>query len=133
MAFVLDSSIATGWALLDGESPLADSVAERLKQEIALVPSIWWYEIRNILMASELRQRITPGDTANFLEILASYPIQVEAAQDEQITLSFARQNNISIFGASYLAVAHRHRAPLATLDEKLQAAARSAGIALLS
>lgn len=133
MAFVLDTSIAAAWALLGGSSPLADAVAERLKDEVALVPSLWWYEVRNLFVASELRQRITPGDTAKFLEILASYPIQVEAAQDEQITLSFARQYNVSFYNAAYLAVAHRYRAPLATLDEKLQVAARSAGIALLA
>ena len=49
MAFVLDASISAVWALADESSPLADIAADRLKNENALVPPLWWYEVRNLL------------------------------------------------------------------------------------
>ena len=92
MAFVLDTSISAVWALADEASPLAELAASRLLQETALVPHIWWYEMRNILVISERRQRITAGDSGIFLDLLASYPIQIDAVDDEQRILQLARQ-----------------------------------------
>jgi predicted nucleic acid-binding protein len=133
MAFVVDSSVMGVWALADEESLLADLVADRLKDEMAIVPSIWWYEIRNLLVVNERRRRLTASDSALFLASLSSYPIQVEPIENEQTTLQFARQYGLSFYDAAYLATAHRHHIPLATLDKALEAAAKSAGIRLLS
>jgi len=133
MAFVLDTSISAVWALADEASPLAELAASRLLQETALVPHIWWYEMRNILVISERRQRITAGDSGIFLDLLASYPIQIDAVDDEQRILQLARQFRLSFYDAAYLAVAQRNQIPLATLDKALEAAALAAGIALLS
>lgn len=124
MAFVLDASVSAVWALADESSPLAEAAANRLKSEVALVPPLWWYEVRNLLVTSERRLRTTVEDTAQFLELLYSYPIQVDPVQDEQATFQFARKYRLSFYDAAYLAVAHRNRIPLATLDKALQAAA---------
>jgi predicted nucleic acid-binding protein len=133
MAFVLDCSITAVWALADEESALANLTAERLKQEIAIVPSVWWYEIRNLLVVNERRKRLTKDDSAVFLEFLSAYPIQIEPIEDEGSIFSFACQFGLSFYDAAYLATAHRHRIPIATLDKALETAARAAGIALLS
>ena len=133
MPFVLDASVSAVWALADESSPIADIAAERLKTEIALVPRLWWYEIRNLLVINERRKRITAADTAQFLALLASYPIQVETlnGEDEAIFRS-ARQYRLSFYDAAYFAVAQRHNLPLATLDGELEAAAIAAGVSLI-
>ena len=133
MAFVLDVSVAAVWALADESSPLADSTAQRLLEEMALVPPIWWYEIRNLLVMSERRQRITPDQSAIFLELLSGYPIQVDPIQDEQTTFRFARQFKLSFYDAAYVAIAHRNHVPIATLDQAVVTAADSLGIPLLA
>jgi predicted nucleic acid-binding protein len=133
MAFVLDTSVTAVWALADESSELAERAADRLKGEIALVPPIWWYEVRNLLVISERRKRLTSDESAQFLKLLASYPVQVDSIQDEQATLGFARQYGLLFYDAAYLAVAYRNHLPLATLDKALQAAAHSAGVALLT
>ena len=132
MAFVLDASISAVWALADESSPLADTAAERLTNENALVPPLWWYEVRNLLVINERRQRMTVRDSVRYLELLSTFPIQVDPIEDEQTVLRFARELRLSFYDAAYLAVAHRNRLPLATLDLKLQAAAQKAGIELL-
>ncbi len=131
MPFVLDASVTAVWALADESFPLADVASQHLKSDLALVPPIWWYEVRNLLIISERRKRIAAEDSALFLEILAYYPIQVDPVQNEQTTLRLARQYALSFYDAAYLAVAYRNQAPLATLDKAVQAAARDAGIPL--
>jgi predicted nucleic acid-binding protein len=132
MAFVLDASISAVWALADESSPIAEIAERRLNEEIALVPPIWWYEIRNLLIISERRNRVTADDSAEFLALLASYPIQVCSIGDERAILAVARQYRLSFYDAAYLSAAYHNRVPLATLDKVLQAAALASGVLLL-
>jgi predicted nucleic acid-binding protein len=133
MAFVLDASVSAVWALADESSPVADIAANRMKDEIALVPPLWWYEVRNLLVINERRQRMTADDSANYLELLSSFPIQTDSVEDEQTVFRFARQYRLSFYDAVYLAVAQRNQAPLATLDKYLRAAAIAADIPLVA
>jgi predicted nucleic acid-binding protein len=133
MAFVLDASVTAVWALADESSPLADLAQSRLKDEVAVVPPLWWYEVRNLLIVSERRQRMSAEDTAVFLELLSSFPIQVNPIEDELMTFRFARQYRLSFYDAVYLTVAMREGLPLATLDKDLRAAALAAGVPLLA
>jgi predicted nucleic acid-binding protein len=132
MPFVLDASVSAVWALADESSPVAGIAAERMKDEIALVPPLWWYEVRNLLVVNERRHRMTVEDSAHYLELLSSFPIQVDSVEDEQTVLRFARHYRLSFYDAVYLAVAQRNQAPLATLDKDLRSAALAAGIPLL-
>ncbi|MGD0735854.1 MAG: type II toxin-antitoxin system VapC family toxin [Terracidiphilus sp.] len=132
MAFVLDASVSAVWALADESFPIADMAAESLKSEIALVPRLWWYEIRNLLVISERRLRITVADTAIFLELLSAYPIQIEQFEDEKLVLQLARQYQLSFYDAAYLALALDQKLPLATLDKPLALAAVAAGVPLM-
>jgi predicted nucleic acid-binding protein len=132
MAFVLDASVSAVWALGDEASPLAELAADRLKTEFALVPPLWWYEVRNLLLVSERRLRMTTADSKIFLELLSSYPIQVDSFQDEETTFRVARDYRLSFYDAAYLAVAQRNGVSLATLDMALQDAALAAGVPLL-
>ena len=133
MPFVLDASISAALGLADEASPIADAAEDRLREDFALVPRIWWYEIRNLLIVNERRQRITADESAAFLQILAAYPIRIEAHEDEQDILRIARQYRLSFYDAAYLSVAERNRIPLATLDRDLRLAAEAAKIPLLA
>ena len=65
MPFVLDASIPACWALQDEEDPRADTAFARIKSDEAVVPSLWWFEIRNILVVNDSIE----SDTAFFCEI----------------------------------------------------------------
>lgn len=133
MAFVLDASISAVWALADEASPIADRAAELLKNDYAFVPSLWWYEVRNLLVVNERRQRMTIHDTHVFLELLSSYPIRTDVIEDEELTLRLARDRQLSFYDAAYLALAKRRQIPIATLDRAVQTAAIAEGIPLLA
>jgi predicted nucleic acid-binding protein len=49
MPFVLDTSVAAYWAFEDENHPAAALALERIRTDEAVVPSIWWFEVRNTL------------------------------------------------------------------------------------
>lgn len=126
MPFVLDASVVITWAMRDEDHPVADIAFERIQTDSAIVPAIWWYEVRNSLLVNERRNRIAPEDVAQFLSDLSAFDIEVRPAERSQQTLELARQHRLSIYDAAYLALALERQIPIATLDEALQRAAES-------
>ncbi len=133
MPFVLDASVVITWAMRDEDHPVADLAFDRIQTDSAMVPAIWWYEIRNILVLNERRKRISPGDCSQFLADLSSFDIEVRPPENSQLTLDLARQHKLSVYDAAYLALAAKQRIPIATLDEALRSSALAAGVSLLA
>ncbi|MGO9255983.1 MAG: hypothetical protein ACLQU1_06750 [Bryobacteraceae bacterium] len=53
MSFLLDASIVSCWDLEDEGDPRADFAFARLRTDQALVPGLWWLEVRNILVVND--------------------------------------------------------------------------------
>lgn len=118
----------------DEDHPIADLAFERIRTDSsAVVPAIWWYEIRNILLVNERRNRISSEDSHQFLSDLSGFEIEVRPVENSQSTIDLARQQKLSVYDAAYLALAVDLKLPIATLDEALQPAARSVNVPLLS
>jgi predicted nucleic acid-binding protein len=132
MSFVLDASIAACWAFPDEQDPRADAALTRIRTEDAVVPSLWWFEVRNILVVNERRKRITESGTNSFLRELVRLRIRVDREPEEGVVLRLARAHLLSVYDASYLELALREAIPVATLDGKLAAAAIAEGTALI-
>ena len=62
---------------------------------------------------------------------LASYPIKVDSEVNWDELMRLARKHRLTAYDASYLELAIRSRAPVATLDGALQRAAANEGVAL--
>jgi predicted nucleic acid-binding protein len=132
MPFVLDASIPACWAFQDEQDPRADAAYVRIKTEEALVPSLWWFEIRNILVVNERRKRITESDTGVFLRDLAGLRIRIDHEPEEGAVLRLARAHRLSVYDASYLELVIREGIAVATLDAELAAAALAEGTELI-
>jgi predicted nucleic acid-binding protein len=132
MPFVLDTSIPACWAFQDEQDARADAAYARIRTEEAVVPSLWWFEIRNILVVNERRKRITESDTGVFLRVLARLRIRIDRDPEEGAVLRLARTHRLSVYDASYLELALREAIPLAILDGELAAAARKEGTRLI-
>ena len=134
MRFVLDASVVITWAMGDEDHPLADLAFERIRTDSsAVVPAIWWYEIRNVLLLNERRNRISPEDSIQFLSDISGFEIELRPVENSQSTIDLARQLKLSVYDAAYLALAVNLKLPIATLDEALQSAARTVNVPLLS
>jgi predicted nucleic acid-binding protein len=131
--FVLDASVVITWAMRDEAHTQADLAFTRLQTGSALVPGIWWYEVRNILVLNERRGRIERADVEQFLRDLSAFTIEARFPQDELQLIETARRHKLSIYDAAYLALAMRERLPLSTLDKDLVTAARQERVKLLA
>jgi predicted nucleic acid-binding protein len=132
--FVLDSSVTMVWGLEDESAPYAEAILDDLPRLRAHVPSLWPLEVANVLLVGERRGRLTVAESANFLSVLATFPITVDdetTARAWGATVNLARDKNLSIYDASYLELAMRRGLPLASLDERLRAVAAGVGVLL--
>ena len=98
--------------------------------ESAIVPRIFWYEIRNVLISAERSGRIEREGTERFLERLDELQIEIDDAHNDAQTLTLARNHHMTVYDAAYLEAALRHQAKLATLDTALASAAATEGVA---
>jgi predicted nucleic acid-binding protein len=129
---VLDASMAASWYFPDEASAHSDKVLDGLEQDSALVPVLWWFDVRNVLMVGERRRRSTAKMATEFLSWLATLPIRHAELPDADKVFAFARHHQLTFYGAAYLELAHREGLALATLDKQLAAAARAEGVALV-
>jgi predicted nucleic acid-binding protein len=132
-AFVLDSSVSLAWYFKDEADPYADRVAARFPSVSAVVPGIWPLEVANAVVMGERRKRSTEAQATTWLGYLSSLPILVDDETNVRAwgdVVSLARRHHLSTYDAAYLELALRRGLPLATLDDKLQAAAQAVGVA---
>jgi predicted nucleic acid-binding protein len=133
MSFVLDASITACWAFRDEQHADADLAFHRIGTEEAVVPSLWWFEVRNILVVNERRGRITLPDSAAFLLHLSKLSVRIDRLPDEDSVLRLARKHRLSVYDAAYLELARREGLQIATLDADLRKAATREGVAMIS
>jgi predicted nucleic acid-binding protein len=103
-----------------------------MKDDDALVPTLWWFELRNALVVNEPRGGITEQQTARFLRDVERLAITIDSTPDESGALTLARRHRLTVYDAAYLELALRNALPRATLDATLATAARSEGVHLL-
>ena len=132
MPFVLDASAAAAWCFPDEQAGAADRAFDRLTTDEAVVPHLWWFEIRNVLIVNERRGRVTAADTTAFLGDLGRLPIRVDANPGERLVLALARRYRLTVYDAAYLELAVRLDAPVASLYRALNAASRSEGVGIV-
>ena len=132
MPFVIDASIAACWAFEDEDHPVAALALERIRTDAALVPSLWWFEVRNTLIVNERRGRLTEADVTVFLRGLARLGVTIDRTPDEAAVLTLARRHRLTVYDASYLELAQREGVLLATLDTDLVNAARGERLPLI-
>src|ERR1700744_4699692 len=132
MPFVLDASITMSWCFADESTPYTRSVLASLLDTYAEVPSLWTFEVANVLAVNEKKQRITSAIADEFMQTRAVLDIRVEQAappMDGNALLPLVRRYGLTAYDAAYLELAKRKNMPLATLDKDLIAAAPQEGV----
>ena len=78
-ALVIDSSATLSWCFEDEASPESDALFEWVRDQGAVVPGLWHLEVANVLLQAERHGRITTGDVAMRLELIAELPISARS------------------------------------------------------
>jgi predicted nucleic acid-binding protein len=131
---VVDASIALAWCFPDEASDYAEDVLVALEGKTMLVPSVWSLEVANAILVGERRRRLNQEDITQFTTLLENLSLiqdEPSIAKPMNEVLPIARRHQLSAYDAAYLELSIRRHAPLATLDDRLQKAAKTAGIAL--
>jgi len=128
---IIDASMACNWQLDDEKNETANQILEEARTYRMRVPSIFWHEMRSILISSEKRGRTTKAEILQLLEELRALGIREQESSSDALILSLAFQHNLSAYDAAYLALAVQTNAILATNDRQLARAANTANVEL--
>ena len=132
---IIDCSITMAWCFSDESTAKTSKILDRMIDETALVPSLWFLEVANVLAMAEKKKRISRAQSAEFLSLLGTFEVEVD---DEFVGRAFShflpicRDRDLTSYDATYLDLAVRRSLPLASLDDNLRRAGKSLGVPLL-
>ena len=123
--------LSAAWFLNRKFDPRVEAAFDTVTRVETRAPILLYYELRNALLVSERRNRITEAMSAAFLRDLALLPIRFELPAEDASLMTLARKRKLTVYDAAYLELAKREALPLATLDRALEKAAVAEGVAL--
>jgi predicted nucleic acid-binding protein len=132
---VLDSSIALTWCFDNETSPETERLLDRVRDDGAIVPALWYIELGNVLLHAEKHGRISTSGVAGRLALLADLPLMTDqetTARSWREILTLARTEGLTTYDATYLELALRYGVPLLTKDKDLADAAGRLGVTVL-
>jgi predicted nucleic acid-binding protein len=136
---VIDASVSLAWLLNEPHqgSELQDLFLSAYRQKtLVLVPALWHWECANVLTGLVKRQAIKSAEVLHYLGLMRYARPVVDALPDvvvQQSTIEVAAGTGLSYYDASYVELAMRRKAALATFDLDMQQAAKGLGVTCLS
>ena len=134
---VIDASMALAWVFERQQASdvaRADQLLNSCGSQPWWVPALWHLEVANALLVAERRGVIQAHANDLFRNRLRALPITTDATplpDSEPRIITLARAQGLSSYDASYLELAHRLGASLASFDARLNRAAEAVGVAL--
>lgn len=126
---VVDVSVAASWIFADERDAYAIGAADHVAKHGGLVPALWRWEMQNVLLFALRRKRISDDLLAQHVADLQELPLDFDFSPGFGVELALAREHNLTVYDAAYLELAMRRACKLATKDEELARAAKSAGV----
>jgi predicted nucleic acid-binding protein len=134
--WIIDASLAMNWYLTDEQDrQYCISVFAALGQREILIPSLWIYEVANVLLVAQRRGRVAPERIQMALETVTKFNLRIdEAVPESALRLTrLASQYELTVYDAAYLDLALRSSSPIATNDKALLKAMQAAGVSLVT
>jgi predicted nucleic acid-binding protein len=131
---VIDASVALAWHFPGEGGDDLDNVLNEVLAGGAIVPIHWRAEVANSFAMAVRHARITADYRTTALEKLSQLEIETDQESHQQLwhsTQTICDQYEVSAYDGAYLELALRRGVPLATLDRRLDKAARYAGAKL--
>ncbi len=131
---VVDSSAICALFFEDETTPDSEQLLQRLEAGGIWVPGLFLWEVANVLLMAERRQRISQAERAEALQLVESLGLQIDQADPAVVWhdgLQLAAQTGLTSYDAAYLELAMRLGAPLASRDRALNNCCRTVGVTL--
>jgi predicted nucleic acid-binding protein len=126
---VVDASVSASWLFKDEKDLHAEQALQSLGEAHGLVPQLWHYEMRNIMLVAQRRGRLSQDGMISRINALDDLPLETDTDPDLDYALTLAEAHALSFYDAFYLELALRRQARLSSLDGQLVKAARSKGV----
>jgi predicted nucleic acid-binding protein len=124
MKYVLDSSVALKWVLVELDSAKAVRLRADFRNAVheLLAPDVFPAEVGHALARAERRGIIRPAQGAVFLTDILSTPPQFFPSFPGLIARAFAiaTQARAGVYDCLYVALAEREKCDFVTADDKL-------------
>jgi len=139
MKLVLDASMTLAWLFErqnTDEAQCADRALLAIAERETYAPPLWHTEVANGLLVGERRRVVTEAQVIDYLNRLSGLPIIIDdapTASRRDLVMALAREHSLTAYDATYLDLALRKDAVLATFDTKLADAMRRAGGTIFS
>lgn len=136
MALVIDASVALAWLLVEQHGEFAEAAIGRALSDDAVAPPLFWLETANALQMRVRRGLLTAKQRDDALADILAVAIRPDDAGPAAAlpaVVAAADRHGLTAYDASYLELAARLGATLATLDRPLAAAARAEGLDVLA
>lgn len=137
MTLVIDASMALAWVFereQTSDAARANRLLAACGDQAWWVPGLWHLEVVNALLVAERRRVIESSASDLFLARLSGLPICMDGdlgpEQQPRLT-ALARAHGLSSYDATYLDLAQRLGATLASFDRKLNQTAADLGVPL--
>lgn len=129
---VLDTSAAAPFILVDEAQHRLPAVVAAIGDGACTAPALWKWEIANLLWKGLRLRRVLESELPTILNGIEEFGIKFDHESIDQAlsrTLSLASRYGLTAYDASYLELALRLDAELASYDADLRAAAIAEGV----
>ena len=126
---VIDASVTISWCFEDETSKYSDFILDYVRANTALVPSLWLSELTNGLLTAIKKKRLDFDGSLAFLEKISRLPIRIATLSSREYftnVFQLATNHHLTTYDATYLYLAIKEKAPLATNDSDLKLASRN-------
>ena len=135
MCIVCVASVILG-GLLDNERNATSEAPLSAMEEGAslLVPDLWFHDMGNTVHVCEKRGHLNPEEKTAAIRLISNLPLErhpLSGPNQPGGLMAMAQRHNLSVYDATYLELAVRECAPLATLDKSLAKAASAEKVRL--
>ena len=133
-SFVIDASIIISWYNHDEQSEYAKDILLCLRKEQAITPCLCCFEVNNVLRVLEKKGKVPSLNVDKALVSIDKLQIIIDSVPPGfkiPLTLRLSREHGLTVYDACYLELAVRMGIPIASLDDDLVKAAKSARIEL--
>jgi predicted nucleic acid-binding protein len=132
-AFIVDASVGFAWVYPSQASEETDLLLSEIEAGVAVVvPSLWYLEMANSLLAAQRRKLVSAAERRTALDKLSKLRLTVD---EETVQTAFhktsqlADKHGLSVYDAVYLELAIRRKLPLGSRDAPLREAAKRSGV----
>ena len=128
---VVDCSIIMAHILPDEDHEESERIIHQIQMDgvQVLVPALFCIEVNNVLYIAHKRNRIDRKQWDEGIHLFQNIPFETDQKSTQPGYMSrmaeLSRTNDLTIYDATYLELALRSNAQLATLDEQLKRAAQ--------